>query len=100
MKKSKKPLVKKSKKSPKPVKVTVRQLQPLLESGNSKQLVRVVKNCEAEILVFDTVDDVNAYLFQFDQEYPNNDPAQSGTWIDLIVTGVAGDVFDLDQLEA
>lgn len=96
-KKAKKSVVKKA---AKPVKVSVRQLEPSIAAENTKQIVRVVKNCSCEILVFDTIDDVNAYLFQFDQEYPNNDPYNSGTWIDLIVTGVSGDIFDLDQLEA
>lgn len=62
-------------------------------------MVRVVTDCSTSNIVFNTIQEVNDFLFKFDQDNHDKNPADTGTWIDLIVTNIHGEIFDLDQLE-
>jgi hypothetical protein len=70
------------------------------QQENAFHIVRVVNDCATSNLKFDTIEEVNAYLFKFDMENFGKSPYTSGTWIDSITTNVHGDFFDLDELES
>lgn len=80
--------------------MNIRQIDPKkLVHENSVHVVRLVNNCSASLLTFNSTAELNDWLFDFDVENYGKDPQNTGTWIDQIFLDVQGGFFDLDQLE-
>lgn len=80
--------------------INIRQVKPRATEPGTKHIVRLVDNCNPSLLVFDSIDEVNEFLFEFDYNNHGQDPRDTGTWIDQIVTDVHGEIYDSEELEA
>jgi len=79
--------------------IEIRQLEAAPTEPGRKHLIRVVNDCSTSTLSFQTIEEVNQYLFEFDTQNYGQCPMDTGTWIDQIITHVEGEVFEIDQLE-
>lgn len=83
-----------------PISMSVRVLQskPLL-SGR-KHFISLVENSVPKMLTFNSNQEINDWLFDFEVRNCGNDPSKTGTWIDMIITNVDGDFYGIDELES
>lgn len=80
--------------------MNIRQIDPkkLVHEG-AVHVVLLVNNTSGQILTFNTTEELNSWLFEFDVENYGKDPVDTGTWIDHIFLDVQGGFFDPDELE-
>lgn len=99
-KSAKKPVAKKKvTKKPAATQIVIRQLSAKFTVPGSQHVVRVVEDCSPRLIKFDSIEQLNAWLFEFDFANHGTNPADSGTWVDYIFTDVQGEVFDMEELE-
>lgn len=79
--------------------VSIRQISARSLLPGRKHFLRLIKDTSPHFLSFNSTNELNEFLFQFDVDNYGKDPAETGTWIDMIVTDVDGELFDLDALE-
>lgn len=64
--------------------------------SKNKNLVMYVENCTPKAKVFADAKALNAFVKKFNKTYSPKDCAQSGSWLDVIVTDIKGSITDVD----